>query len=165
MLSLRTQKWLKTFHIFLGCIWGGGAASLFAIHCLFAPDPGPELYARNMALIYVDNYILVPSAVGSFLTGIIYCQLTRWGYAKHYWIIAKLAANVGFLVAGFFLFIPALQRMAASSLAMRNYMEVDPSYDTIMLVHMIMAGVQIVLVLFMIIISVFKPWGRTGLNW
>lgn len=89
-LSVRAQKWLKTVHVYLACVWGGGASSLFAIHCFFWPDPGPELYARNMALIYVDNYILIPSAIGIFLTGLIYCQLTKWGYLRYQWLGRRL---------------------------------------------------------------------------
>jgi TPR repeat protein len=47
----------QDFPIYLACIWGGGAASLFAIHSLFNPESGLELFARNPALIYVDDYI------------------------------------------------------------------------------------------------------------
>lgn len=164
MLSIKSQRWLKTFHVFLGGIWGGGASSIFAIHCLFAPEPGPELYARNMAMIYVDNYIILPSAIGCLLTGLIYCQMTKWGYVRYYWIIAKWVANIIFLIVGFAFFVPWMGKMAATSLAMRNFMEIDPSYDMAMFVHVIMAGVQIVLILLMIILSVFKPWGRTSIN-
>ena len=61
----KKKKWLKVLHVYLGGIWGGGAASLFAIHCLYPTNSGPELYARNMAMIYIVNYIIIPAAIGS----------------------------------------------------------------------------------------------------
>jgi hypothetical protein len=164
-LSVRAGKWLKTFHIYLACIWGGGAASLFAIHCLFNPDPGPELFARNLALIYVDDYIMMPSALGCLITGLVYAQLTTWGYLKYYWIIVKGSANMIFLLAGYFWFIPWLGRMAETSLRMRSYLLTDPAYDAAMQVHMAMAFGQAVLVFILVLLSVFKPWGKTGINW
>jgi len=163
-LSKNAMKWLRTFHLYLACVWGGGASSLFAIHCLYRPDSGPELYARNLALLYVDNYILVPSAIGCMVTGLLYCHLTRWGYLRYHWIIVKFAANLLFLLTGFFWFIPWIARMVETSLAMNRYMEIDPGYTAAMRIHMIMAASQAVLVFLLIIISVFKPWGRTRIN-
>jgi len=159
------QKWLRTFHLYLACVWGGGASSLFAIHCLYRPSPGPELYARNLALLYVDNWILVPSALGCLVTGLLYCHLTRWGYFRYWWIIAKLVANSLLLLIGFFWFVPFIVRMVKFSRAAARYMEIDPGYNAAMLVHMAVAAVQALLVLLLVILSVFKPWGRTGWQW
>ena len=165
MLSLNAKKWLKVFHIFLGGTWAGGAAALFALHCLFIPESGPELYTRNMALIYVDGFIVMPSAVGCLLTGLIYSQFTRWGYLKYYWIIAKTVVNTIFIIFGIFWVIPWLRSMAETSLKLRGYQLVDPTYDLSMYIHMIMAASQAVLVFIIIVFSVFKPWGKTGIKW
>ena len=164
-LPTTAQKWLRTFHLYLACTWGGGAASLFAIHCLYRPGPGPELHARNLALLYVDTYILMPSAVGCLLSGLLYCQLSKWGYVKYYWIIGKLIANLGFLFAGFFWFVPLIHRMVNSSWTMDRYRETDPAFTSTMHLHMAMIAAQALLVFVVILISVFKPWGRTHLNW
>jgi hypothetical protein len=48
---------------------------------------------------------------------------------------------------------------------MRNYLTIDPSYDVAMYVHMAMVFSQAALVFFLVILSVFKPWGKTGMNW
>ncbi len=158
-------RWLRTFHIYLGCVWGGGASSLFALHCLFNPDYGPELYARNTALVYIDNYILIPSAIGCLLTGLLYCYLTKWGYLRYYWVIVKWACNAVFILAGLFWFVPWLEKMMATSLAMKTFTEIDPTYRAEMYIHMAMAAGQALLVFVMVVISVFKPWGRTGIKW
>jgi hypothetical protein len=159
------RKLLRALHLYLACVWGGGASSLFAIHCLYTPETGTELYARNLALLYVDSYILVPSALGCLLTGLLYCHLTSWGYLKYYWLIAKLGANLIFLLAGFFWFIPWIGRMVETSFRMGRFMEIDPGYHAAMQIHMVMAASQAILVFVLVLISVFKPWGKSGLDW
>jgi hypothetical protein len=161
-LSRINQKWLKVLHIYFGGIWAGGAASLFAIHCLYPPSSGPELYARNMALIYIDNYIIIPAAIVSCLTGLLYSHLTRWGYLKYYWIIVKWAFTIIFIVIGFLWLIPWLNEMFEVSMTMRSSMVIDSSsYDVAMITHLAMTLGQAVLLFFVVAISVFKPWGRT----
>lgn len=163
-ISTRTRNWLNAFHIYLGCVWGGGASSLFALHCLYNPNSGPELYARNIALIYIDNYLLVPSAIGCLLTGLLYCHFTKWGYLRYHWVIVKWASTAIFTLAGFLWFIPWLEKMAELSTSIRAFTTVDPTYGAGMYLHMAMAAAQALLVLFLVIISVFKPWGKTKLG-
>jgi hypothetical protein len=163
-LSAGKVKWLKALHIYLGSVWGGGAASLFALHCLYFPDTGLELYARNMALIYIDSFVIIPSAVGVLLTGLFYAQFTRWGYVKYYWIIVKWLSTLIFVLAGFLWIVPWLNRLKESSMLLRDQMTVDPSFAAPMFLHIAMAGGQALLVLIIVIISVFKPWGRTSIK-
>jgi hypothetical protein len=161
-LPPRHVKWLKALHIYLGAVWGGGAASLFALHCLYFPDTGPELYARNMALIYIDTFIIIPSAVGVLLTGLLYAQFTKWGYLKYFWIIFKWVSTLVFVLVGFFWFVPWLNSLKDASMIFRDQIAVDPSFSAPMFSHIAMAAIQALLVLVIVIVSVFKPWGRTG---
>jgi hypothetical protein len=161
-LSTNNQKWLKVLHVYLGGIWAGGAASLFAIHCLYPTNSGPELYARNMAMIYIDNYIIIPAAIGSCLTGLIYSHLTKWGYLKYYWVMVKWIFTIIFIVIGFFWLIPWLNNMLEVSTTIRNSLVIDTSsYDVAMSAHLAMTILQTVLLFCVVIISIFKPWGRT----
>lgn len=161
ILSSFATKWFKTVHIFFACAWGGSASSIFAIHSLFIPDTGPELYARNLSLIYIDNHIVIPSAVGCLVTGFVYSQFTTWGYVKYYWVIAKWATLGIVIIAGLVWFIPWLDKMAELSNTVRGMAKVDPSYHIAMNTHTIMAAGQIIIIFFLVAISVFKPWGKT----
>jgi hypothetical protein len=157
---------LKILHIYFGGIWCGGAASLFAIHCLYFPNSGPELYARNMSLIFIDYFIIIPAAVGSCVTGVLYSQLTKWGYLRYYWIIVKWVCTVVFIVIGFFWFVPWLNEMVEVTKPLRDTPVIDYSrYDVSTYIHMGMTVLQTFLLLFIIIISVIKPWGRTKYGW
>lgn len=165
-LSRNSQKLLKVLHVYLGGIWSGGAASLFAIHCLYFPDSGPELYARNLALIVIDFYIIIPAAVGSCITGLLYSQMTNWGYFKHYWIIVKWGLTVFFVILGFFWLVPWIREMFEISEALRSIDIIDYSqYDVTTNIHLVMTVLQTLLLLFIITISVIKPWGRTNYKW
>ena len=159
-LSVRSQKLLKAIHIYFACIWGGAAASLFAIHCLFTPETGPELYTRNISLIYIDNYVIIPAAIGCLLTGLIHSHMTKWGYVKYRWIVVKWVVTIVFLSLGFFWFVPWLNQMAESSLAFRSEGTIKPSDHALMSLHMLIATGQSILVLLLVIISVMKPWGK-----
>jgi hypothetical protein len=115
---------------------------------------------------YIDNYVIIPAAVGSCLTGLLYSHLTNWGYLKHYWIIFKWAFTIIFIVIGFFWLIPWLDTMLEASIAIRHLHMIDPSiYDVDISFHFAMTIVQTVLILFIVIISIFKPWGRTKYRW
>lgn len=67
-----------------------------------------------------------------------------------------------FIVIGFFWLIPWLNNMLEISEAIRYTPVIDSSnYDVAMSVHFAMTVLQVVLLFFVVIISVFKPWGRT----
>ena len=165
LLSFNSQKLLKVLHVYFGGIWCGGAASLFAIHCLYFPGSGPELYARNMALIFIDYYIIIPAAAGILITGVFYSQLTNWGYFRYYWVIVKWGGTLFFIIIGFSWMVPWLNNMMEVSMSLRDAPTIDYSrYDVEMYMHLGMTVVQTVLLLFMVIVSILKPWGRTGYN-
>lgn len=158
--SSRFTKMVKALHLYFASIWSGGAASIFAIHCLFIPLSGAELYARNMTLIYIDDYVIMPAATGCFITGLIASYITGWGYIKFYWIVVKWVSFVILTISGWFWFIPWMTKMADATSAIRNMLIVDPGDMAAMDIHMIMAFSQSVLILFLVVISVYKPWGK-----
>ena len=117
-------------------------------------------------MIHIDNYIIIPAAIGSCLTGLLYSHLTKWGYLKYYWVIAKWIFTIIFIVIGFFGLIPWLNNMLEASNAIRYAHMVDSSnFDVDMSFHLAMTVVQTVLLFFVVIISIFKPWGRTQYKW
>jgi hypothetical protein len=165
-LTFGSQKLLKILHIYFGGIWCGGAASLFAIHCLYFPNSGPELYARNMSLIFIDYFIIIPAAIGSCVTGVLYSQMTKWGYLRYHWVIVKWVCTIFFIIIGFIWFVPWLNEMVEVTKPLRDNPVIDYSrYDVSTYIHMGMTVLQTVLLLFLVIISVLKPWGRTNYRW
>ncbi len=115
-----------------------------------------------MAMIFIDNYIIIPAAIGSCLTGLIYSHLTKWGYVKYYGVMVKWILTIVFIIIGFFWLIPWLNNMLEISEAMRYSPVIDSSsLDVAMSVHFAMTALQTILLFFLVMISVFKPWGKT----
>ena len=88
-LSVRGQKWLKAVHIYSGCVWIGCATVLSVMPYFVHPESDGELYGIQYTLDFIDLFILVPGAIGTFLTALIYSIWTNWGWFKHNWITVK----------------------------------------------------------------------------
>lgn len=96
------------------------------------------------------------------LTGLFYAHFTEWGYLRYYWIIAKWLSTLVFVLVGLLWIVPLLGRVRETSMTFRAQLTVDPSFSGPMYLHIAMAAVQALLVLCIVIISIFRPWGRTG---
>ena len=88
-ISQKGQKWLKCLHIFSGSIWVGCAIALTTMQFFINPSDGSELFGIVATLDFIDQYILVPGALGTLLTSLIYSIWTKWGWFKYNWIIVK----------------------------------------------------------------------------
>jgi hypothetical protein len=88
-LGSRGQRWLKCFHVLSAGIWVGCAVTLTIKQFFVAPKNGSELYGVVATLDFIDLFVLVPGAIGTLITALIYSLWTKWGWFKHNWIIVK----------------------------------------------------------------------------
>lgn len=161
--SSNGQKWLKTFHIVFACAWIGGAFSLLALHALRADaENHGMLVGINMSFHQVDMYVVVLiGALGCTLTGLFYSLFTPWGFSRHGWVLAKWAATLLCVLSGTFLLGPWEEGMLAISRDKGLESLTDELYTAMRGGIAWMAPMQTALHLFMVAISVFKPWS----NW
>ena len=82
-LSSKGQKWLKCLHIYSGCVWAGCATVLTIKQFFVNPENGGELYGILSTLDFIDLFILVPGAIGTFLTALVYSIWTNWGFCLY----------------------------------------------------------------------------------
>jgi len=60
------------------------------LHSFFLKTSNPNtLLGITLTLKFIDDYILMPCAIGTFITGLLYSLLTNWGWFKHNWITVK----------------------------------------------------------------------------
>ena len=111
-LSVKGQRWLKCLHIYFGSVWVGCATTLTIMHFFVKPDNGSELYGIVSTLDFIDLFILVPGAIGTFLTALVYSIWTKWGWFKHNWITVKWIICIFGIVFGTFWLGPWLSDMA-----------------------------------------------------
>lgn len=161
-LSVKQKNWLLSFHVAFGGIWFGTALCMVAVALAKGGKSfnGDELYAINYVLKFLDDFIIIPAANLSLLTGGLLSWLTIWGFFKHYWVIFKWVATVTLIVVGTIWLGPWVNAMTAISESERLQALHNPLYVFDQKAMLVGAIIQTICVLFIIAVSVLKPWGR-----
>ena len=82
-IGVRGQKWLKAIHIFFAGLWLCSGLCLCLLLIFLRIDDGMAMYGVNRAVKFIDDFVLIPGAIGLTLTAIIYSSFTNWGWFKH----------------------------------------------------------------------------------
>ena len=154
------QKWLKGFHLVAAACWIGGALSLVLLYFLKSGVDNPGvLYGINQAIHHVDMVVVViPGALGSLLTGLIYSWFTRWGFFKHGWVTLKWIVTVGGIVFGTFWLGPWETRMMELSGELGLAALENAEYLSSQSLNAIWGAVQCLVLMVTVFISILKPW-------
>ncbi|NTU84752.1 MAG: hypothetical protein HGA45_36210 [Chloroflexales bacterium] len=159
-LGATGRAWLKGFHIAFSATWVGAMTCLLLLHLFSRPASGAEAHAIQAALRHLDDWVIIPSAMGSLLTGLLISWLTPWGFFKWPWVTLKWLGTFAVIFSGSFLVGPRLNGMealaAAEPLGVLQSAAFRGDHQVISLV----VGPQVLLLLFMVFISVLKPWKR-----
>ena len=94
MGSTLRKVWL-TAHVVVsvGCL--GAAASFLAIALVGATsDDEPLVRGVFRAMEPMTNFVIVPLAIASLLTGVVQALATPWGLFRHYWVVIKFFLTV-----------------------------------------------------------------------
>jgi uncharacterized membrane protein len=159
-LNPQAVKILKIFHILFAFGWMIGAIVLCVLIFITYPVSGDELYMRSRILQIVDDYFIICGAIGSFVTGLIYSLWTNWGFFKHTWIIVKWIMIILQILFGTFVLGPCLNDNVVIADQLRDVALTDPTFLKNIQTTQIWGTVQTTLLLFVIVISVQKPWKR-----
>lgn len=160
-LGLRGQKTLKFVHIFLVCAWIGAGLSMLVLG--FTKNSltnGDELYAFNICIKFIDDYIIIPAAMGTLVTGLLYSWLTRWGFFKFNWLIVKWVVTVAQILFGTFFLGPWVNGSVAIANTERLQALQNPVYLHFSQMNKYFGSLQVSLLAVLVLISVFKPWGK-----
>lgn len=157
-MTPRLTKLMLTSHITFSVGWFGAVAVFLALAITGLTSPNTQL-ARSayLAMELSTWFVIVPFCLASLITGIIQSIGTKWGLFKHYWIIIKLFLTLASTI------LLMLHMKPISYLA---GVAADTSFSTVLLpglrVQIIAdAGAALLLLLSIITISVYKPWGKT----
>ena len=159
-LSVKGQRWLKCLHIYFGCVWVGCATVLTIIPFFIKPNNGSELYGIVATLDFIDLYILVPGAIGTFLTSLVYSTWTKWGWFKHNWIKVKWIICIFGIVFGTFWLGPWISDMALITKEKGMQALTDQQYLSNRHNSMVFGTFQACTVIFAVLISTIKPWKK-----
>jgi hypothetical protein len=160
-LTVKQKNWLLSAHVGFAALWTGTVLSMFLLAWRNQHSANAEvLQALNSAINLLDDYVVIPSAIGSLLTGTLLCWWTIWGFFKHYWVIAKWIATVVLIVFGTFWLFPWANAATAISEAQRLQALENPLYSFDAEGVLIGTIMQVVCLMVIITISLLKPWGR-----
>ena len=159
-LSSKAQRWLKSVHVFFACLWVGGAITITLMNFFINASDGMQLYGINLSMKFVDDFIIIPGAVGSLLTGLIYSLFTNWGWFKHNWIIVKWVINMTGVIFGTFWLGPWLNSLPpmAKDQGLQALTNKTYIYNQDMLYCW--GTFQAATIIFALFISVLKPWKK-----
>lgn len=156
-LSKRGNKILKTLHLMTASCWLGGSIALGLAYPLKNTlNSQDAIYGINLAMHHIDVWlVIIPGAIGCFMTGLIYSIYTNWGFFKFHWITVKWTITVTAILLGTFYLGPWIQDMISLS---APEVSLGKKYEKIQNIHFIFATIQTVFLLFVVYLSVFKPW-------
>jgi formate-dependent nitrite reductase membrane component NrfD len=148
-----------TTHIFFASLWLGGGIAIFTI--LIAnhkPLNGYELHSINTIIDTLDSLLVIPGALGSLFTGLLLSMFTDWGFFRHHWVTTKWVATVLAAAVGGFLLMPSVKTMLYISLTMEISVVQNAVYLSNRQTALIFATLNLVLLLLLFCLSVFRPW-------
>jgi len=155
------QKFLKIMHLIMAGLWLGGAFGLTLMTVFLGPgDSGGELYAYDMARKFVDDWLVIPGAMGCLLTGLLISLLTPWGFFKHRWVALKWLLTVSCILFGTFVLGPMVNGRPPVSAEMGLEALDNADYMAKLKYNSILGGAQVGVIFFMMIISTLKPWRK-----
>lgn len=153
--------WLKAFHLFFVAAWIGGALAMLFLPLgnIFITD-GKYTQAFNFAIKIINVYVTIPAAIGSIITGFLFAIYTNWGFFKHRWLTVKWILTTAAILIGAFWVGPLINDMIKLTMSKDFVRTTNTVYLAYEKQFFIMHATQILLIIYMIYVSVFKPWKK-----
>lgn len=161
-LSANGMKALKVVHIVSAVAWFGSAIIMNLLRHLVKVEDAAGMYWMAEILEAIDMKIIIPGAVGCLLTGIAYGVFSHWGFFKHRWLTVKWVLTLFMILFGTFYMGPLVKDNVVIGKALLNGGGNVAQYWLNVTANEYAGLLQTVLLLFVIIISVYKPWKRKG---
>jgi len=153
---------LKIVHIFFFVIWIGGGLGLIALMFLAVPAAPDDIYMKFRSMQVIDDYIIIPGALGSLAAGFVYGIWTGWGFFKHKWITVKWVMTTVQILFGTFALGPWLNKNVEITHQLRGTALSNSDFINNTAHIQLWGSVQVLLLLFMLVISVLKPWRKVN---
>jgi len=161
MLSLSGKKVLLSIHILLVSIWIG---TLIAILLLLLVKQTQfnlvNFPALDKAVFLLFDSIVMNISIAVAITGLLFSLFTTWGFFRFRWITFKWISIIGLALIIIFLQGPSVNGMASLSDVYLSDTINIPDYLKFEQQTTIYTLIQLCLLIFIVFISVLKPWGQ-----
>jgi len=161
MLGTFGKKILLSIHILLIAIWIGTLiASLVLVFLKKNTFNAIQFSGLDKSVFLLFDSIIMNISIAVTLSGLVFSVFTNWGFFRFYWIITKWVIIVFVAILIMFFASPAVNGMAALSDSFVEKVLNHPDYLHYQRHYILYTGVQIILLIFIVFISVIKPWGQ-----
>jgi len=160
--GLKPRQWLKAFHIFFACTWVGAGICLMLMQWFMKAHDGMELYGVLRSMKFIDDFIIIPGAMGTLITALLFAIFTNWGFFKHWWVIVKWVINLSGIIFGTFWLGPWLNNSVPIAKELGLKALSDPAFVHNQSMNAAFGPVQVATLIFAVFISVLKPWKKRG---
>ena len=159
-LGRMTRKGVLVLHIACGVGWMG-ADVLLAILMLTGrlSDDGPTVAAAYTAARLVIPFAVSVLATGMLVTGVLLGIGTKYGLVQWWWVFVKLVIGIVLTALVFVLLVPGAAGIPAGLAGTADQVREQVGRSGQDLVFP--PFVSFVALAFALVLSVFKPWGRT----
>lgn len=158
--NAKQTRILKIIHLFFLISWIGGGLSLTMVLFTAQPAVPEDVFMKYLSMKMIDDFIIIPGALGSLFTGLAYGIWTNWGFFKHNWITVKWILTVLQILFGTFALGPWINGNTDIAMKLRGAALTDPLFMNNTTHLQLWGTVQVAFLLFMMIISVIKPWKK-----
>ncbi|MFH8447361.1 DUF2269 family protein [Streptomyces sp. NPDC018026] len=141
-------------HVLASAAWLGLTLGLLALGVTAATGASPvavEAAVRCMKLF--ADWLLLPLALLTLVSGLVLALGTPWGLARHRWVYTKFWLTLGTTVATFFALRPGVNTAVAAVAAG----EPLPDAGDVLFGPVVSLSAYV----FMTVLSLLKPWGLT----
>lgn len=158
-MTSRLRKFSLTTHIVSSVGWLGAVVVFLGLSIAGMTSQDPEtVRAAYLAMESIGLFVLVPFSLASLLTGLVHALGTKWGLARHYWVLAKLVINV--VASGILLMytrtLGALADIASANADLTVLRSPSPVLHAAAGAGLLLAAATL---------SVYKPRGMTRYGW
>ena len=166
MIKLGTTglKVLKISHLLFAVMWIGGVMALVSLQLGANPNTKEMMYMAAISHLIVDEFFLIPGGVGILITAIMYGTFTGWGFFKHRWLAVKWILTVLLVIIGAgYMGVTIKENVAYAQNMLSENISPDVYWANVH--HVAIAGiVQIIGFVYIVAISVIKPWKKKSTN-
>jgi hypothetical protein len=152
------QRWLKCLHVLAAGVWVGTAMALSVQMFFIQPYHGAELYGILSTLDFIDLHVLVPGAIGTLLTGLVYSLWTHWGWFKHRWVTVKWVICLYGVCFGTYPLGPWLSGLARIAREKGLAAFADPVFLSDRTLMLVFGPFQAATLILAFYLSFFRPW-------
>lgn len=161
-LTTNGVKWLKIVHLVVLVLMMGGIICSTLLRATMKLTSFDEVLTTYKLLQHISDYVVRYGAQGLLFTGIAYSVFTNWGFFKHTWVTVKWVAFMGQTVFGIFFIdrwmvknLSLLEAEGQAALANPVFLQ-----NHSLVVNGALA--QIAVIVFLVWVSVAKPWRKKG---